>query len=332
MRFTRALVACIVLLPALLAYGQQVSAPAPQTVSIIGTVTDVQNDVLPGATVTLTGPAPADTKTTTANDNGFFAFRNLPSGVAYHIAIRINGFVNYNSAALTPQPGEQLDLGDVKLTLAVVQTTVTAVTEEQIATREVKVAEQQRVLGIVPNFYVTYDKHPVPLSTKLKYKLALHTAADPVTFASALFLGAVDQAGDTPNYQQGWNGYGQRVGAEYANGFTDILIGGAILPSLFHQDPRYFYQGTGTVRSRMLHAISTPFICPSDNGHHEFNISSIGGDIASGAISNLYYPPSNRGAGLVFYGALIDTGGRVANALAQEFLFRRFTSHSKDLN
>jgi Carboxypeptidase regulatory-like domain len=330
MRFTRALVACLLFLPALLASGQQVSAPSPESASIIGTVTDVQSDILPGATITLTGSTPADTKTTTTDDNGFFAFHDLQPGVTYHIAIRVSGFVDYNSAALTPKPGQQIDLAGIKLTLAVVQTTVTAVSEEQIATQEVKVAEQQRVLGIVPNFYVTYDKHPVALTTRLKYKLALRTSVDPVAFGGAFFLAAVDQAGDTPDYQQGWKGYGQRVGAEYTNSFTDIMLGGAILPSLFHQDPRYYYQGTGTVKSRILHAMSAPFICPGDNGHMEFNVSSIGGDIASGAISNLYYPSSNRGAGLVFYGALIDTGGRVVNALAQEFLFRRFTSHSKD--
>lgn len=45
------------------------------------------------------------------------------------------------------------------------------------------------------------------------------------------------------------------------------MIGGAILPSLLHQDPRYFYQGTGTNESRTLHALSYPFVCKGDNGH-----------------------------------------------------------------
>ena len=35
------------------------------------------------------------------------------------------------------------------------------------------------------------------------------------------------------------------------------MIGGAILPSLLHQDPRYFYQGSGTKKSRALHALRT---------------------------------------------------------------------------
>lgn len=65
-----------------------------------------------------------------------------------------------------------------------------------------------------------------------------------------------EQAGDHANYPQGWKGFGERYGAAYANGLTDIAIGGVVLPSILHQDPRYFYQGTGTTKSRILHAIS----------------------------------------------------------------------------
>jgi hypothetical protein len=149
-------------------------------------------------------------------------------------------------------------------------------------------------------------------------------------FAAAAFTAGVEQAGDTPNYGQGAKGYGQRIGALYANGFTDIMVGEAILPSLLHQDPRYFYQGTGTKRSRVIHALSSPFICKGDNGKWEPNYSSVGGDLAAGAISNIYYPQSNRGAGIVFENALITTGGRMVSGLVQEFILRRFTSGAKD--
>jgi hypothetical protein len=144
------------------------------------------------------------------------------------------------------------------------------------------------------------------------------------------FVAGLDQAGTTPNYGQGAAGYGQRVGALYANGFTDIMIGGAILPSLLHQDPRYFYQGTGTTKSRFMHAISSPFIAKGDNGRWEPNYSSVGGDLATGAISNIYYPESNRGPGLVFVNAAITTGGRMANGLIQEFILRRFTPSARN--
>jgi len=85
------------------------------------------------------------------------------------------------------------------------------------------------------------------------------------------------------------------------------MIGGAILPSLLHQDPRYFYQGTGTTKSRVLHAVSFPFICRGDNGRLQPNYSTIGGDLGSAAIANAYYPASNRGLGLFFGNFLIGT-------------------------
>ena len=114
-----------------------------------------------------------------------------------------------------------------------------------MATQQVKAAEKQRVLGIVPNFYANYDSNPAPMTVKLKFKLALRTAVDPVTIFGIAMIAGLDQAGNTPDYQQGAKGYGQRFGAVAAGGFTDIMIGGAILPSVLHQDPRYFYQGKG---------------------------------------------------------------------------------------
>jgi hypothetical protein len=107
------------------------------------------------------------------------------------------------------------------------------------------------------------------------------------------------------------------------------MIGGAILPSLLHQDPRYFYQGTGTNKSRALHAITSPFVCRGDNGTPQPNYSTIGGDLASAALSNAYYPASNRGLGLFFGNFLIGTGQRAAANLAQEFILRRLTPKAK---
>ena len=170
-----------------------------------------------------------------------------------------------------------------------------AYTSEEIATEQVKIEEQQRVFGIIPNFYVVYDKNAAPLTTKLKFKLALKTSIDPVTFVGVGLLAGIDQAARPPRLREGAKGYGQRYGATYADGFTDIMIGGAILPSLLHQDPRYFYQGTGTTKSRTFHALSSPFICRGDNGRRQPNYSTIGGDLASAALANAYYPASDRG-------------------------------------
>jgi hypothetical protein len=259
------------------------------------------------------------------NDNGFFEFKVLHPGT-YHATVSAKGFANWNSPAVVLHPGQAVILTGSKLKVAEAKTSISVgYSSEQIATQQVKKQEQQRVFGIIPNFYVTYEHNPEPLTPKLKFKLALRTSVDAVTIAGVALIAGINQAADRPDYVQGAKGFGERFGAAYADGFSDILIGGAILPSLLHQDPRYFYQGTGTKKSRALHAISSPFICKGDNGRLQPNYSSMGGDLAASALTTTYYPPSNRGAGAVFSNFLIDTGERVGASLAQEFLFRKVT-------
>ncbi len=302
-------------------------APQPQTGSIIGTVTDVNNAVIPGATVAIKGPAPSDHRTVATNDKGFFEFSVLEPGT-YHVTIIAKGFANWISPTITLNPGQAIILTGSKLKVAEAKITV-IVSSAQIATEQVKIQEKQRVFGILPNFYVTYEPHAEPLTTKLKFKLALRTLIDPINILGVGMYAGVEQAVNRPDYGQGAEGYGKRFGAIAADGSIDIMIGGAILPSLLHQDPRYFYKGTGTKKSRILHAVSSPFICKGDNGHLQPNYSSMGGDLATAAISNAYYPESNRGAGLVFTNFLIGTSERVGASLAQEFLLRKLTPNAK---
>jgi hypothetical protein len=108
---------------------------------------------------------------------------------------------------------------------------------------------------------------------------------------------------------------------------TNTFIGGAILPSLLKQDPRYFYKGTGSKRSRLLYAIANSVICKGDNGHWQTNYSGILGGLAAGGISNLYYPSSDRGAGLTFENAAIGIGATAAANILQEFVIRKLSSH-----
>ena len=319
----RAFIFCVLLTVA--AVGQEFSAPEPQTGTILGTVVDVRNDIVPGATAVLDGPS--DHRTVVANDNGFFAFKNVKPAVPYHITVSQTGFANWTSPAITLTPNEFLQLTGVKLTIAVAVTTVAVVpNSEQLATQQVEVEEKQRVLGIIPSFYAVYDSHPVPLTPKLKFRLAFRTVTDPVTFLGTGFLAGLDQAADKSHYQQGAKGYFQRFGARYGNTFTNNMVGGAVLPSILHQDSRYYYQGTGTTKSRILHVVSYPFICTGDNGQRQPNYSSLGGYLASGAIANAYYPASNRGPKLLFSTALVDMGGTMANGLLAEFLMHRPTT------
>ncbi|MGA7522275.1 MAG: carboxypeptidase-like regulatory domain-containing protein [Acidobacteriaceae bacterium] len=305
------------------------TAPLPGA-NLSGTVSDNAGDVIPGATVTLLAPGSASSRTATAGESGSFSFDQVPPGGPYRITVSAQGFGGWTSADLELRAGQFIFLPAVHLMLSGGVTSVMVIANSaQLATEQVHVAEQQRVLGVVPNFYVVYDPNPAPLTTKLKFSLALRAETDPMTFAGAALVAGLQQAGNTPDFQQGMAGYGQRLGANYTTGFTDIMIGGALLPSLLHQDPRYFYQGTGSTRSRLMHALAAPFIARGDNGHRQPNYSSIGGDLAAGAISNAYEPASNRGADLVFENAAIVTGGRMANAVAQEFLLRRLTPASR---
>ena len=91
------------------------------------------------------------------------------------------------------------------------------------------------------------------------------------------------------------------------------------------QDPRYYYQGTGTNKSRVYHALASSFVCKGDNGRWQPNYSTVGGDLAAAALSNAYYPASNRGVGLFLSNFFIDTGQRAVANLAQEFILRRLT-------
>jgi hypothetical protein len=298
--------------------------------NISGTVTDADGNVVSGATVALVEVTLPTQRTTVADDNGGFHFDGVTPGTGYRLTVNATGFAPWSSPEITVTPGQFLLLSNVKLVYSGAAQSVTVyASRDEIATEEVKLEEQQRVLGIVPNFYVAYDSDAAPLTAKLKFSLALKAELDPVTFAGAALVAGMDQGGDTPGYQQGAAGYGQRLGANYTTGFTDIMIGGAILPAVLHQDPRYFYQGTGTTKSRVLHALSSPFICRGDDGKREPNYSSVGGDLAAGAIANSYYPASDRGAGLLFQGAAIVTGGRMANALVQEFVLRKLTPSAR---
>ncbi len=297
--------------------------PAPGT--IVGTVVDANDDGVPNATVVLEGATRETPRTFVTNDEGFFEFHGVEPET-YHVKVTAQGFADWTSADLALKPGQYFILTVPRLQITPAFTSVTVgYSAEQVATEQVELEEKQRIFGIIPNFYVSYDQNAAPLTASLKFRLAAKVAFDPITVVGVGIAASAEQAGDNPNYPQGWKGFGERYGAVYTNGLTDIMIGGAILPSLLHQDPRYFYQGTGTTKSRILHAVSSPFVCRGDNGRPQPNYSTMGGDLASAAISNAYYPASNRGLGLFFGNFLIGTGQRAAANLAQEFILSRVT-------
>jgi hypothetical protein len=307
--------------------GQSVQTIGAKGATIIGTVTDVNGDTVGNAAVVLKGPNSHDGQTVVTSQTGFFEFQAVTPGLAYRITISANDFAPWISPLITLDPGQFKIMTPIQLRIATQRTEVNVKYDPvEVATEQFKAEEKQRVFGIIPNFYVSYDQNPEPLTAKMKFKLALKVSADPVTAAGVLLVASAKQAGNSPHYGQGWGAYGERLGAITADGFSDIMIGGAMLPSLLHQDPRYFYQGTGTTSSRIRHAMFSPFISRSDNGKWGPNYSSLGGDLASSGLANLYYPRSNRGVGLVFGNFAIGTAERIGASLAQEFIIGKFTS------
>ncbi len=259
----------------------------------------------------------------TSSDSGQFSFVNIAPG-PFQLTIAATGFKTQAYSG-TLSAGENCAVPQIALALATETTQVRV--GPQIAEEQVKQQEKQRVLGVIPNFYVSYIPNPVPLAPKQKFELAWKTSIDPVTFAMTGAIAGIQQAQNHfSGYGQGAQGYGKRFGASYADAVISVFIGSAILPSLLKQDPRYFYKGTGSVRSRALYAIAQAVICKGDNGHWQPNYSGVLGSFAAGGISNLYYPASNRnGAGLTFENAAIGIGEAAAANLFQEFVIRKFT-------
>jgi len=308
---------------------QQLSASEAQPGTITGTVFAFRDDVVSRATVVLQGPNRDDVRSISAQENGSFKFDSVNAGIPYHLSVSAKGFANWTSNKIILAPGQYFILTGINLRIAPVQVTVTVVPSEEVAAQQLKAQEQQRIVGVLPNFYVVYERNAAPLTPKLKFHLALRFLVDPVTNAGFVVNAAIYQANGYPSYSQDAKGFLQRLGATYAGGYTNVLVGDAVLPSLLHQDTRYFYQGTGTTKSRLLHAISSPFVIQGDNGRRQFNFSGIGGNLVSGAIANAYYPDKDRGVNLVVRSALIGAGGRMVNAVAQEFLLKKFTSRHK---
>jgi hypothetical protein len=303
------------------------AAPGPQTGSINGTVTDVNDDPVPHTIVILDGPGPSDHSTTTADANGFFELNNLAPGT-YRVSVSAKGFYDWTSVAIVLKPAQNLDLPDVSLQVSGTTTSVNVIayTQQQIATQQVHVEETQRVLGVIPNYYAVYVWNAAPISPKQKFSLALKTFFDPTTFVAVAAVAGIEQGLDTfPAWGQDWPGYGQRYGAAYADNFTNNMFTGAIYPILLHQDPRYYYKGTGTIRSRILYAISTAVICKGDNGRWQPNYSAVLGTFTAGAISNAYYPAAQRGVSLTIDNGLIQIASGAFGSLVQEFLLKRIT-------
>jgi hypothetical protein len=257
--------------------------------------------------------------------DGRFAFANVAPG-DFQLTITSEGFTTEVFSG-TVRPGEACIVPQVVLAVASQVTQVTVgLTKVELAEVQIKDQEKQRVLGIIPNFYVSYLPDAVALTSKQKFELAWKSSVDPFTFVGVGAIAGAGQAGNSlSGYGQGVQGYAKRYGAAYGDVVLGTFLGSAIMPSLLKQDPRYFYKGTGSKRSRILYALSSPFMCKGDNGRWQPNYSYVVGNFAAAGIANSYYPSSNQGAGQVVETALIRLGENAVASVFQEFIVRKFT-------
>jgi len=297
--------------------------------NISGTIVDPSGATVAGARIVLSRDDNSPKQEVLSGDDGQFSFANVAPG-PFQITVTSELFTTQKTPGVL-HPGEILVLPQIVFALATEITQVQVVVPRfEIAEEELKVEEKQRVFGVIPNFYVSYIPNAAPLASKQKFELAWRSTIDPVNFVITGVVAGVQQTTNTPSgYGQGAQGYAKRYGASYADLVTGTFLGGAILPSLLKQDPRYFYKGTGSVRSRVLYALANSVICKGDNGHWQPNYSSILGSLAAGGISNLYYPPQNRdGATLTVENTLIGIGETAATNLLQEFVIRKLTPNA----
>lgn len=294
----------------------------PGTAQVQGIVQNEQGNPISGATVVLVAPGKLRERTTTSGSDGSFTFTGLPTG-DFRLTITASGLDPYTSSEFLVKDGAIVQAPKIALRLATSSSVNVVATSDQVAQAQIQEQEQQRVFGVFQNFYTSYIWKAAPMTAKQKYKLAFRTQGDPTTFLIVAGVAGAEQYNGTyPGYGPGIEGYGKRYGAALADATTGRFIGSAILPSLLHQDPRYFYQGTGSIRSRTWHAFASAFVCRGDNGRQQPNYSHILGNLAAGAIANAYHPASSRGVALTFETLGVTTTGSMIGNLFREFVLR----------
>jgi hypothetical protein len=331
---TRCLFASSALLCATVTLAQQPETPplpnAPSaltTASISGTITDTDKAAIPGADISLershTKVILAETKT---DGSGEFRFAAVAPG-NYIVRIKAHNFSSWRIEDIDLAPDQNLTLEPIELGVESLDATVDAITVEDLAEQQITAEEHQRILGILPNFFVSYVPNAQPLTRKQKFKLALVVSRDPLTFMTTGITAGIEQAeGDFAGYGSGFSGYVQRYAASYGDRIDATFFSAAIYPSIFKQDPRYYYRGHGHIITRALYAISTVVICKGDNGKWQPNYSNVAGNLTAGAISSLYYPNSARhDVQTSVDNIFIGIGEGSIGTLFQEFLLKHVT-------
>ena len=302
--------------------------PAEGSASVLGIVLDVSGASVSGAEVSLMREDGTGLHTMVSEADGGFNFTKIPAG-SYLVIVNAKDFATFTSAEFAVAEQQIYEVPNVSLSVAAANMAVTVHPTEFIAAEQIRAAEKQRLMGVIPNFYTSYTFDAAPLTAKQKFLFAVRGTFDPVSMVGVAFGAGIEQATNAyAGYGQGAAGYGKRFAAKFTDGRSSDFLTHAVFPSLLHQDPRYYYLGSGSVKARLAHAVGSAFFTRTDNGLTAPNYSYFLGDFGSAALSNLYYPRANRGAGLVFTNAAVGLAGRIGGNILREFSKRLTTNAS----
>jgi hypothetical protein len=178
-----------------------------------------------------------------------------------------------------------------------------------------------RLFWTLPNFMTVENaNHIAPLTTAQKFKLVARSSFDPVEFPYYAFLAGIGQADNSEaGYGQGALGYAKRFGSSFADGTSENFFVGAVYPSLFREDPRYFQNGKGTFLHRAGYAMTRVVLTRSDSGHTTINLSEFAGAGTAAGLSNLYHPEGDRGVSNTMSTWATQMGWDVVSDMVKEF-------------
>jgi hypothetical protein len=234
----------------------------------------------------------------------FFSFVGCVARAA-HAVIFMGGLVTAASAQTAQPPAEVPKPADSAISNPGVPTRVAPTSQDTPNPQD------KRIFGVLPN-YRTADGTQVfvPLTTAQKFHIAVKDSFDwPGFMVAAAFAGLYQEENQNPSFGQGIKGYAHRYVTAYADQVSGNMMTEAILPTLLHEDPRYFRRVTGTVTQRTIYAITRVLITRTDSGGTGFNVAEILGNGVAASIGNAYYP-DNRGFG--------DTFQRMGTAIATD--------------
>lgn len=180
----------------------------------------------------------------------------------------------------------------------------------------------KRIFWIIPNFMTTNDQpeNKGPLTSRQKFNIAWHQFSDMSAHFGNLIQASISQAADgLPHYGQGWGAFGKRYAAQEGDQFTGSMLIYGVIPSVLHQDPRYFRRGRGSALSRVAYAASRVLIARTDSGKTTFNSSQVFGQLGQAGISTLYYPKQDREIKGVLTGWAINQGYNIGWNQLKEF-------------